>query len=496
MDAWTARRSGIDEKDFSVRGDIKVKRIMKIAGKFVWILFCAVVFIAVFAVSILGKLSNLTGIDAKSFTLQIEATEEVKYTGEIERETYTVPYITNEGAVEEREIMLLKPEGQEGDLPLIYIPHYAIEENTAEFQQYMSHGWAVASPVFENEYNGVLTGNDLVFNNAALYTLRHMEGIDTQRIAIVGGSAGGYMSLMLNELQMGSTASIANSPIANVYYNLYVYFKACDVLNGNAGLTDIPMPIQLLVSKSFRSNLSNFPDVEDADRWAALSPIGNVKSISNPVVVNHYTADILVPVDQISKQYTYAERDEAFTEDFPIMMGDDYPGILSHSLEEEADPAELSLAKYELEDNHIDMDMPFSDKLLTINIFDDGPMDSKGSHASPTTTGSMDTIPYLEEMFAETLKETEKAVPEKLLLMIERYQGKSVQLPAHTGVDDTVYGSLAVYQSEVLDELAAYVENHSLEELDRVAVEAADLSEEPEEVSITWKEIRKQLSGN
>ena len=224
-----------------------MRRIMKFAGKFIWIQFCTVVFIAVFAASILGKLSSFTGIDVKSFTLQSEATEEVKYTGEIERETYTVPYITNEGNVEEREIIILKPEGQEGDLPLIYIPHYAIEENTAEFQQYMTHGWAVASPVFKNEYNGVLTGDDLVFNNAALYTLRHMEGIDTQRIAIVGGSAGGYMSLMLNELQMGTTASIANSPIANVYYNLYVYFKACDELNGNAGLTDIPMPIQLLV---------------------------------------------------------------------------------------------------------------------------------------------------------------------------------------------------------------------------------------------------------
>ncbi len=473
-----------------------MRRIIKITGKCIWLLFCTVVFIAVFAGSILAKLSSVTGIDVKRFTLQSEATAEVKYTGEIERETYTVPYITNEGAVEVREIMLLKPEGQEDDLPLVYIPHYAIEENTAEFQQYMSHGWAVASPVFKNEYNGVLTGNDLVFNNAALYTLRNMEGIDTQRIAIVGGSAGGYMSLMLNELQMGVTASIANSPIANIYYNLYVYFKACDELNGNAGLIDIPMPIQLLVTKSFRTNLSDFPDVNDADRWAALSPVGNAKSFSNPVVINHYTADILVPVDQITKQFTYAERDEAFTDDFPIMMGDNYPGILSRSLEEEADPAEISVKEYELENQHIDMDMPFSDKLLTINIFDDGPMNSKGSHASPTTTGRMDTIPYLEEMFEKTLKETEKAVPEKLLLLIERYQGKSVQLPAHSGVNDTVYGSLAVYQKEVIEELSVYMENHSLEELDRVAEETVDLSENPEEVTDTWKEIRMRLAEN
>ena len=34
----------------------------------------------------------------------------------------------------------------------------------------MAHGWAVASPVFQEQYNGELTGNDLVFNNAAVGT--------------------------------------------------------------------------------------------------------------------------------------------------------------------------------------------------------------------------------------------------------------------------------------------------------------------------------------
>ncbi len=53
---------------------------------------------------------------------------------------------------------------------------------------------------FKGEYNGVLETDDLVFNNAALYTLRNLDGIDKQRIAIVGGSAGGYTTLMLNGL--------------------------------------------------------------------------------------------------------------------------------------------------------------------------------------------------------------------------------------------------------------------------------------------------------
>lgn len=52
-------------------------------------------------------------------------------------------------------------------------------------------------------------------------------------------------------------------------------------------------------------------------------------------------------------------------------------------------------------------------------------------------------------MFTQTLTETEQLTSEKLLLLLERYMGNSLALPAHEGVDDKVYGSLTVYQQEV-----------------------------------------------
>ena len=473
-----------------------MKTLGKIFGKLIRGFFCAVVFLIVFGISTVVKLSSLTGIDANSFTLQNKGTEAVKYEGEILREKHSISYITNEGTIDERQIIVLKPAGVAGDLPLIYIPHYEIDENTADFQQYMNHGWAVASPVFSNKYNSEVTGNDLVFNNAALYQIRHMDGIDKERIAVVGGSAGGYMSLMLNMLQMGTCASIANSPIANVYYNLYVYFHACDELNKDSPFGSITMPIQMLISKSFRPNLDNFPDVQDADRWAALSPIGLAKCISNPVVVNHYTGDILVPVDQITKKYTYAERNKAFPADFPIMMGSDYPGILSHSLEEEADPDEICVQYYKLENQNVDMEMTASDKLLTINIFDDGPMNPKGTHTAPGTTGNLDTMKFLEEMFEKTLKGTEKAESAKLILMLERYAGESVQLPPHEGIDDTIYGSFAVYRQEVIEELRAYVVNNSFEALDDQMETAIANSKDPGKFSQIWKVVKAKVKAD
>ena len=468
---------------------------MRILRKALWFVLCAAVSIGVFTASVAARFLALTGIDASALTLQGEATEEAAYEGEVLRQAIDVPYITNEGVVETRQVLLCRPSDAEGELPLVYIPHYAAEEGTADFQSYMAHGWAVASPVFQNEYNGELTGNDLVFNNAALHMLRNMEGIDRQSIAIAGGSAGGYMALMLSELQMGTCATIANSPIANIYYNLYVYFPACDEVNRNSSFFDIPIPIQLLVSKSFRANLENFPDIGDAQRWAALSPIGMARCVSSPVVVNHYTGDILVPVDQITHRYTYDVSDGTLPDGFPLGLGDDYPGILGHTLEEEADPDELTVTCYALEGQRIDMDMPYAERLLTINVFDDGPMSAKGSHTAPGTNGSMDTMPYLEDMLSRTLAGTERLVPEKLLLLLNRYLGTSVQLPAHEGVDDTIYGSLAMYRQEVVEELSQYARNHSLEELDAAVLAAIEGDEDADELATAWQEIKAQIAG-
>ncbi len=143
----------------------------------------------------------------------------------IEERKVEVEYINKEGLVDTRPIRLYIPRGTKQPIPLIFIPHYEMTDDAMELRNYLSEGWMVASPTdFDNKYNGELTDNDLVFNNAALYTLRHMEEIDNQNIALVGGSAGGYSTLMLNSLQMGINASIANSPITNVYFNFNQYF--------------------------------------------------------------------------------------------------------------------------------------------------------------------------------------------------------------------------------------------------------------------------------
>ena len=450
--------------------------------------FGAALFLGVFAAS-----AFLNTVSAADLTGSGALRSEEESAGDFGREIISIAYINREGKVESRPIVLYRPANASGDLPLVYVPHYPIDESAPVFKEYMARGWAAASPTeFKPEYNGRLADDNLVFNNAALYTLRRRAGIDRQRIAVVGGSAGGYTALMLCELQMGVCAAVAHSPVANLYYNFAVYFRKCDELNAAAGEGGLPVPVQGMISSTFRPINDSFSGADDP-RWEALSPVALIQCLSSPVVVNHYTADVLVPVDQITKRFAYADDDGSFPDGFPIRMGVGYPGVLSRSLEEEANPAELSAARYPVENRHVDMDMPYSDKLLTINILDDGPMNAKGSHTAPGTTGGVNTIPYLEAMFSQTLAKTERAVPEKLLLMLERYRGKSAQLPAHENADDAVYGSLAVYQEEIVDELARYAANRSPAELDEAAAAAIKSAEDADALTKVWAEIKSKI---
>ena len=262
---------------------------------------------------------------AKVFAMQSEVSKDLPPLDNIEQRRIDVEYICGDGTVESRPVRLYIPSDEAQPVPLVYVPHYEMAEDAAELRRYLEQGWAVASPTdVLPSHNGLLTDDDLVFNNAALYTLRHMEEFDNQRIAIVGGSAGGYTTLMLSALQMGNCASIATAPIANVYFNFYQYFQM-------AQRDDAPFFLKL-VRDSFVPILDNFPDVNDTERWEAFSAVGLADCFNSPLVITHVTSDILVPVDQITREFTDDNEGDSMPDGFSTRLPEDNPGVLGHSL--------------------------------------------------------------------------------------------------------------------------------------------------------------------
>ncbi|MBO5177187.1 MAG: hypothetical protein J6C07_07010 [Lachnospiraceae bacterium] len=426
---------------------------------------------------------------AKVFAMQTEANKDLPPLKNISQREIDVQYIRKDGTIESRPIRLYIPEESEQPMPLIYVPHYEMAENAAELRRYLEQGWAVASPTdVLPSHNGLLTDDDLVFNNAALYALRHMEEFDNQRIAIVGGSAGGYTTLMLSALQMGNCTSVATAPIANVYFNFYQYFQM-------AQRDDAPFFLKL-VRDSFTPILDNFPDINDTERWEAFSAVGLADCFNSPLVITHVTSDILVPVDQITREFTYANEGESMPKDFSTRLSEDNPGVLGHSLADEL-PAELTHVEHIIiEDLDADSDLPYNEeKLFNINIYDDGPTESYGSHRATSGTGVVDDVPYLKAMFERGLAQNEILTEGKLFLLLERYMGESPQLPAHEGVDDSVYGSLAIYRQEIVEELTCWAANNSIEELD-VAVKSAIAEQDTDKYIEVWDEIYNDIGSS
>lgn len=442
----------------------------------------------------------------------------------VEQRKVEIPYITKEKKVDRRPVRLYIPQKAQAPMPLIFVPHYEMKEDSLELRDYLAKGWMVASPTdFDNKYNGQMADDDLVFNNAALYTLRRLPEVDKNRIALVGGSAGGYMTLMLNALQLGICCSIANCPVTNVYFNFYRYFQEANNFNQQAlakliaeegadalpkekpdnplelmkSLMKLPLPFVAAVSGMFMTNKSNFPEPEDVGGWEAFSPVALTELFCSPILITHFTSDVLVPIDQITKRFTYAKPGDSLPEDFNSRLPESYPGKLKFSLEERlpADETRVECLKAEIVETEGKLRFD-TDKRFNLNIYDDGPVEGYGSHRSTISTSRVEDTPYLETMLSRTAAKTNVLTPEKLRSFLERYQGKSVQLPAHEGIDDEVYGSLNIYRKEVIEHLAYWTSNNGSKALNEVfeAVLKAEKNEtHRDSLRATMEEVERNL---
>ena len=119
---------------------------MKFIKNSLFVILCIFLFVVSFGVSAFNKVSTLIGFDQANYTLQGETSAEALSEEEYTKEIVQISFISSNDIVEKRPIIIYRPASAEGEIPLIYVPHYAAEENSADFQSYIRHGWACASP--------------------------------------------------------------------------------------------------------------------------------------------------------------------------------------------------------------------------------------------------------------------------------------------------------------------------------------------------------------
>jgi len=359
--------------------------------------------------------ANAEGWEAMAKTganlaVQAQSDEKPEALSESQIRRIEIPFINKEGKVVSRPMWLYTPKEVRGPLPVVYIPHYEMKADAVETHTYTEHGWAVAAPAdFQNEYNSALVDDDLVFNNAAVYTLKHMDEIDHDRIMLIGGSAGGYMTLMLNALQTGILASIANVPISNYYY-LNQYFLNVDKRNkpwrtrakirGLIGLAtekgenkllgfikgnyQLPVPWVGIMGKMF---VKEGEIADDLAYWEAFSPVALTADFTSPILTSHNTSDVLVPINQTSSEYAY-DTSQTMPKGYSAALDTSVPGPLGRTLTEELDPAKTRIAVIRQKADGSTVTAPFDeDVMFNINIYDNGAPKPYGDHCFPPGRG-------------------------------------------------------------------------------------------------------------
>jgi len=217
----------------------------------------------------------------------------------------------------------------------------------------------------------------------------------------------------------------------------------------------MPVPILGSIYDFFAPIRAHFPDDGDFSRWAAFSPVCLAKCYSNPVLFTHFTSDVLVPIDQLTKSFTPPEPGDTLPEGFKLKLSDfPLPEEMQYSMAEALPTGEVSERLYpppeEKVDNMIGYDIS---KRFNIAVYDEGQVEALASHVKNFTYGRSNPTGYIEAQFAATSRLTNLLTSEKLALLAERYSGKSLQLPSLKG------------SHEVMDELIEYVKGRDITEL-------------------------------
>jgi hypothetical protein len=186
--------------------------------------------------------------------------------------------------------------------PLVFHAGYEIPE--ASVPGFMAAGVAVLTTKTPEEGTAWPGGNPVSrgpeMDLALLRVARTHPAVDDGRVAITGGSAGGYMTLMVTAGTFPLNGSFPLVPPVDLRYTLGCWFHDADTItaprpDGNAamqhpGRTDM---------QEMGRRVIELHGPMGGERMLAYSPIAHLDRITCPVVTSLTTADALVPFPQM-----------------------------------------------------------------------------------------------------------------------------------------------------------------------------------------------------
>jgi hypothetical protein len=205
-------------------------------------------------------------------------------------------------------------------VPLLYNAGYELDAGSAS--GLAAKGWMVSTPHL-HPVNPMDRGPNL--DVALLHATRALPCVDDARVMIQGGSAGGYMTLMLTAESFPLVCATPMVPPVNWGYNAaYFLHNAALARAVPPGGKTPTLPVLTVVLSLAEIGVKTMGDDTDADSWLMDSPISQLDSITAPVQVVWSTGDMLVPIDQVGTQFLRAPKHgvfpDGFTQSLPALM--------------------------------------------------------------------------------------------------------------------------------------------------------------------------------
>jgi len=148
--------------------------------------------------------------------------------------------------------------------------------------------------------------------------------VDRTHFAIAGGSAGGYEALAMTAEAFPVAGTAADVPVLNWAYNGGYLMRNAALAMAGVGdppdLTKSRLPVVAVVLPIGQGAQQLFGGAPDSPAWRALSPVSYLDRITGPVSLTFSTADMLVPMPQLSLAHVRPPDPALFPEGFQMSL--------------------------------------------------------------------------------------------------------------------------------------------------------------------------------
>ncbi len=213
-------------------------------------------------------------------------------------------------------------EAPSGRVPLIHNAGYELDENGA--RGLLARGYAVSTP-HAHPLNPLGRGVNL--DRAIMHAVRALPCIDPLRVSIQGGSAGGWMTLMLTADAFPLVWSAPAVPPIHWGYNAAYISDQRGLAEPPAGSQVSPLPVLRQVVGIADQARNTFGMTWDSPTFLANSPLAHLDTITAPVQVTFSTADMLVPIDQVGRQLVWPREAGSFPPAFSTQVANRFPAV-------------------------------------------------------------------------------------------------------------------------------------------------------------------------